>query len=229
MPPASALPFRPAAVRPARSGGVYEALKREIMLGELLPGAPLTELELAARFGCSQGPVREALLGLQQDGLVIRKGHRGTTVSDCTAEEAVEMFRLRQSIECRAVPRAIARAGRDLVGDLEHLVAAMEERARRDDEYGLAEIDREFHRRLLGEAGLPALDPILQRCLIHNHRFKIARSEAGRDLVAIARRHRPIVEAVARRAPTAAVAALGHHIATIVEFGPAVFDDAGAP
>ena len=48
--------------RPARSGEVFDALKREIMLGELAVGEPLVELELAARFGCSQGPVREALL-----------------------------------------------------------------------------------------------------------------------------------------------------------------------
>lgn len=220
-------PLREAA-RPARSGSVYEALKREIMLGALKAGTPLTELELAARFGCSQGPVREALLALQQDGLVIRKGHRGTSVSDCTAEEAVELFRLRQSIECRVVPRAIQRAGGDLVPDLQALVAAMEARAAEDDEYGLAEVDREFHRRILREADLPALDPILHRCLIHNHRFKISRSDSGRDLVATARRHAPIVEAIARRAPTAAVAALGHHVATIVDLGPAVFADTGA-
>ncbi|MEJ1156912.1 GntR family transcriptional regulator [Prosthecomicrobium sp. N25] len=230
MPLATASPVRDTA-RPARSGGVYEALKREIMLGDLRPGTPLTELDLAARFGCSQGPVREALLALQQDGLVIRKGHRGTSVSDCTAEEAVEMFRLRQSIECRTVPRAIQRAGRaaapGLAADLAALVDAMEALARAEDEYGLAEVDREFHRRILREADLPALDPILHRCLIHNHRFKISRSEAPRDLVATARRHLPIVEAVERRTPSAAVAALGHHIATIVDFGPAVFDDAG--
>ena len=87
-------------VRLARSSEVFETLKREIMLGDLPPGTPLTELEIAARFACSQGPVREALLFLQQDGLVMRKGHRGTHVSDCTEREAVEMFRLRQSIEC---------------------------------------------------------------------------------------------------------------------------------
>jgi DNA-binding GntR family transcriptional regulator len=211
------------ALRPAKSGEVFDALKREIMLGELSAGEPLVELELAARFGCSQGPVREALLQLQEEGLVIRQGHRGTRVADCTADEAVEMFRLRQSIECRGVVRALQHPSRTLVADLRELVNAMEGAARSSDEYRLAEFDRDFHRRLLRDANLPALDPILHRCLVHNHRFKISRSDPHRDLVATARRHIAIVDAVERGDASAASHALAHHIATIVDLGPEVF------
>jgi len=210
--------------RPARSVEVFEALKRAIMLGELAAGEPLTELDLAARFGCSQGPVREALLQLQEEGLVRRQGHRGTRVSDCTVDEAVEMFRLRQSLECRAVVRVVKSPSRTLIDDLKELVAAMEQAAAEDDEYGLAELDRHFHRRLFRDADLPALEPILHRCLVHNHRFKISRSEGPRDLFATASRHTVIVEAVARRDAAEAGRALGHHIATIVDLGPEVFE-----
>jgi DNA-binding GntR family transcriptional regulator len=197
------------------------------MLGDLPAGEPLVELELAARFGCSQGPVREALLQLQEEGLVIRQGHRGTRVADCTADEAVEMFRLRQSIECRAVVRALRHPSRTLVADLKHLVDSMESAARSGDEYQLAEVDRDFHRRLLRDGDLPALDPILHRCLVHNHRFKISRSDAQRDLVATARRHISIVDAVERGDASAASRALAHHIATIVDLGPKVFATGG--
>lgn len=222
----SALPLRSqpdATPRPARSGEVFDALKRGIMLGELEAGRTLVELELASHFGCSQGPVREALLQLQEEGLVLRKGHRGTRVSDCTADEAVEMFRMRQSIECRGIMRALARPSRDLVPNLLALVAAMEQAAEADDEYGLAELDRDFHGRLFRDAELPALEPILHRCLIHNHRFKISRSDGPRDLVATARRHGAIVKAVERGDAVTAVNAMGHHIATIVDLGPDVF------
>src|SRR5689334_22758949 len=133
---------RPTLLRPARSGEVYESVKRDIMLGDLPPGEPLIELELAAHFGCSQGPVREALLQLQEEGLVIRQGHRGTRVADCTADEAIEMFRLRQSIECRGVVRAIRHQSRTLVTDLKRLVDDMEGAAAAEDEYRLAELDR---------------------------------------------------------------------------------------
>jgi len=218
----------PSTPRPAKSGEVYEAVKREIMLGGLPPGEPLVELELAAFFGCSQGPVREALLQLQEEGLVIRQGHRGTRVADCTADEAVEMFRLRRSIECRGVIRALQRPSRTLATDLRKLIEAMEEAALAGDEYKLAEHDRDFHRRLLRDANLPALDPILHRCLVHNHRFKISQSRGERDLLATARRHLSIIEAVERSDATTAARALAHHIATIVDLGPEVFTDGEA-
>ncbi|MBF9234586.1 GntR family transcriptional regulator [Microvirga alba] len=216
-------PRRDLTLRPARSGEVFEALKRDIMLGQLSSGEPLVELELAARFGCSQGPVREALLQLQEEGLVIRQGHRGTRVSECTADEAVEMFRLRQSIECRSVVRVLQHPSRTLVSELRQLVHAMEDAARSGDEYQLAELDRDFHRRLLKDANLPALEPILHRCLVHNHRFKISQSDAPRDLVATARRHISIVDAIERGDTPTASQALAHHIATIVDLGPKVF------
>jgi DNA-binding GntR family transcriptional regulator len=216
-----------AAPRPARSVDVFDALKRDIMLGGLAAGEILVELDLAARFGCSQGPVREALLQLQEEGLVLRQGHRGTRVSDCTADEAIEMFRMRQSIECRGVARALRRRGHALVAELASFLAAMEQAAADDDEYRLAELDRDFHLRLFRDADLPAIEPILHRCLIHNHRFKISRFAGTRDLVATAGRHRSILEAVERGDEASAVAALGHHIATIVDLGPDVF--AGTP
>jgi DNA-binding GntR family transcriptional regulator len=200
------------------------ALKREIMLGERAPGETLVELALAARFGCSQGKVREALLGLQDEGLVQRLGYRGTQVSSCTAEEAVEMFRIRQQIECRGI-REVAAAPRDrLVAELRVLTRAMDAAAEAEDELELAAIDREFHERIFAEAGLAALEPILHRCLIHNHRFKISRSGARRDLARTARRHEPIVDLIEAGDVAKAEQALFHHIATIVDFGPDVFE-----
>ncbi len=75
--------------KPPKAFVAFNALKRDIMLGTLSAGTSLTELELAAHFQCSQGTVREALLQLQEEGLVLRQGHRGTQVSECTADEAV--------------------------------------------------------------------------------------------------------------------------------------------
>ncbi|WP_229154609.1 GntR family transcriptional regulator [Aurantimonas sp. VKM B-3413] len=195
------------------------------MLGSLAPGESLVELELAERFGCSQGTIREALLQLQDEGLVLRHGYRGTQVSDCTEDEAVELFRIRQSIECRGIARAMEHPGRTLVAEIEEMVAAMIAAAEAEDELELASIDRDFHQRLFSEARLTALEPILRRCLVHNHRYKISQSEGPRDLVQTARRHEPIVTAIRSGDAAAAKTALFHHIATIVDFGPTVFPE----
>ncbi|HEX5935594.1 MAG TPA: GntR family transcriptional regulator [Pseudorhizobium sp.] len=212
--------------KPPKSAAAFNVLKRDIMLGVLPAGAALTELDLAAHFSCSQGTVREALLQLQEEGLVRRQGHRGTQVSDCTEAEAVEMFRVRQQIECNGILRALQRPSRTLVSDLKALFSKMLDAAAAGDELELASLDRDFHRRIFLDAQLPALDPILHRCLVHNHRFKISRSTTPRDLVATAQRHGSIIEAVESGNVENATAALRHHIATRVDIGPDVFPDA---
>ena len=212
--------------KPPKSAAAFNVLKRDIMLGVLPAGAALTELDLAAHFSCSQGTVREALLQLQEEGLVRRQGHRGTQVSDCTEAEAVEMFRVRQQIECNGILRALQMPSRTLVSDLKVLFSKMLDAAAAGDELELASLDRDFHRRIFLDAQLPALDPILHRCLVHNHRFKISRSTTPRDLVATAQRHGSIIEAVESGDVENATAALRHHIATIVDIGPDVFPDA---
>jgi DNA-binding GntR family transcriptional regulator len=220
-------PSRGAAARGAagRASLPFLALKRQIMLGELEAGQVLTELDLASRFSCSQGTVREALLQLQEEGLVQRKGYRGTQVSECTTDEAVEMFHIRQAIETRGIRRTMRHPSRSLLPDLHALMQRMEEAAEGEDELELAALDRDFHRRLFADAGLAALDPILHRCLVHNHRYKISRSLGPRDLRQTALRHEAIIAAIAQGDAKAAAAALQHHIATIVDLGPNIFPD----
>ncbi|NKK69545.1 GntR family transcriptional regulator [Rhizobium leguminosarum] len=217
---------RPTVTKPPKASVAFNALKRDIMLGNLAAGTGLTELELAAYFQCSQGTVREALLQLQEEGLVRRQGHRGTQVSECTADEAVEMFRLRTHIECSGLPRTMRSPGKALIADLNAMLDDMVAAAESDDELHLAAIDRDFHRRILEASNLPALDPILHRCLVHNHRFKISRSRSARDLRATALRHRSIIDAIESGDIAGATAVMRHHIATIVDFGPDVFPDA---
>jgi GntR family transcriptional regulator, rspAB operon transcriptional repressor len=207
-----------------RSMVVYERLQRDIVLGSLAPGTGLLELELAERFGCSQSTVREALLLLQEEGLVVRVQHRGTHVSESRRDDALELLHLRHDIECRAVGRVLAAYDARLRAALLDRIDAMRAAARADDEYLLSLHDRAFHLGLHEAAGLPSVQPILQRCLVHNHRYKILTTSptapGGRDLSETAERHVAIVQALDSRDVDRATAALSHHVATIVDLGP---------
>nr|WP_282186083.1 FCD domain-containing protein [Ochrobactrum sp. Marseille-Q0166] len=135
------------------------------------------------------------------------------------------MFRLRNSIECNGIPRVMMRRTKKLTDDLKGMLEGMLQAADDEDEYRLAAIDRDFHRRIFDEADLPALNPILHRCLVHNHRFKISQSGSARDLRGTALRHCSIIDAIEATDVDAAQTAMRHHIATIVDFGPAVFPE----
>lgn len=205
-----------------RSEAVFSALQREIMLGIQKPHGVLLELELAHRFDCSQSTVREALLRLQEDGLVVRISQRGTLVADCNGDDARELLRIRHDIECRGVRRAIARYDAALRATLVDALDQMRAAARAGDEFALSVHDRAFHLKLFAAAELPAVQPVLSRCLLHNHRYKIANSEPNRDLDETAERHAAIIEALDGKNAESASAALSHHIATIVDFGPSI-------
>jgi GntR family transcriptional regulator, rspAB operon transcriptional repressor len=195
---------------------VYAGLKRRILLNELKPEAPLTELGVALEMGCSQGTVREALMRLQDDGLVMRKGHRGTTVMPLDGDAAVEMLALRRQIETHAAPRAARVAGPEALVQLRDILSRMEAAALSGDAYSVIELDTAFHMTLYRQAGFKALEQILLRLILHTHRHKLWEPRHNRPLVETARRHAAIITAL-QQGEEALAAALGYHIDTIVD------------
>lgn len=168
---------------------VHGLLMRRIMLNDLQPETVLTELGLAEELGCSQGTIREALLRLQQDGLVSRSGRRGTLVTRLTAEEAQEMLALRRHIEMKGALKAAVHLSEKDKHQISGLRAAMDEAVVQQDEYRLIEVDMDFHLSIFRLAGLDALESILSRCIIHGHRSKLWAPGHRRTLVETAERH----------------------------------------
>ena len=199
-----------------KAAEVYSGLKKQIMLAELLPGQQLVELELAEVMSCSQTTVREALLRLQEDGLIVRNGYRGSVVSPVSAIEAQECLDLRARLEARAARQSLDRLDADRLESLRGCVRKMEAAAARDDEYALFEADQEFHKVLFRAADLPALMPILERCSLYGHRFKMTQSAAVRTLRETASRHWKIVEALERNDAAAVERTVFHHVVSVI-------------
>jgi DNA-binding GntR family transcriptional regulator len=197
---------------------VYGIVKRRIILNELTPETVLTELGLAREIGCSQGPIREALLRLQEDGLVVRSGRR-TVVTRLEAEEAEEMLALRRRIETRGALKAVLHADTRGLDELRDILAAMKEAAALGDEYRVIEADKDFHLALFRLSGLDALGQILARCIMHSNRYKLWAPEHRRPLIETALRHDVLFERLTAGDGIGLAAALGVHIDTIVVEG----------
>jgi DNA-binding GntR family transcriptional regulator len=199
---------------------VYETVKRRIMMNELQPGSILTELGLAKEIGCSQGTIREALLRLQEDGLVTRAGHRGTTVTRLDKEEAEETLAIRRRIEVRGGLKAAQNPTDEVLARLRQLITEMEAAARQDDAFALIEFDMAFHLTVFRLSGLEALEQILTRCTLHTHRSKLWAPDHQRPLLETARRHEVLLERLAAGDADGLARAIGEHIDTIVTEGP---------
>jgi DNA-binding GntR family transcriptional regulator len=78
---------------------VERHIKQAIYAGELRPRERIIEEDIAARLRCSRGPVREALLRLERDGLVVTVPRRGTFIHDISSESIDVVFRIRGKLE----------------------------------------------------------------------------------------------------------------------------------
>src|SRR5229473_308343 len=78
---------------------VERHIKKAIYAGELRPRERVIEEDIASRLQCSRGPVREALLRLERDGLVVTIPRRGTFIHDISGESIDVVFRIRGKLE----------------------------------------------------------------------------------------------------------------------------------
>jgi DNA-binding GntR family transcriptional regulator len=97
------------AAKQSLSAVAYDALRARLRGGDVVPGDRLVDLEIAAQLGMSRMPVREALLQLVAEGVLVSTA-RGYRIPTLSRADAHEVFELRRLLE----PRAAALAARDL-------------------------------------------------------------------------------------------------------------------
>lgn len=116
------------ALRPvSKAAAAYATLRKDIRVGDLQPGERVTLKRLSAHLGMSLTPVREALNRLESEGFVVHDPHRGTFISELTAERIEQVYRLRCVLEPMAVRLAGERATADDLTHLHELVVACDE------------------------------------------------------------------------------------------------------
>ncbi len=177
---------------------VVEALQAAMYTGKLLPGAALLEIQLAREFHVSQTSVREALLQLEQLGLVKRIANKGTFVTKLTPAQVAERLELRMDLECMAGLQAARYINQDdekaLMGLADEMVAA----THGNEYYAAAHSDLEFHRRMWLIARNETLYQVLDQVAAPLFAFvSIVRSHLADDLKkVILNSHRDIVIAL---------------------------------
>src|SRR5215217_3401375 len=93
-------------VKRSLADDVVDRLRNASFHGSFKPGEALREEQLAAMLDVSRGPVREALVQLEREGLVIVRRHRGATVARLSRSDLEEVYGLRLALERLAMQRA---------------------------------------------------------------------------------------------------------------------------
>jgi DNA-binding GntR family transcriptional regulator len=138
----------------SKSDMVAAMLREMILVGELQPSEPLRQRDLAARFGVSETPVREALRRLQSEGLVNSDVHRGATVAEAEQGATEENFQIRSALEALAASLAAQRVTEE---ELEELWSLHEQMASPSGDVDYVDLNRKFHFRIYECARSPLL------------------------------------------------------------------------
>lgn len=203
--------------------GVYEHLRRAVLDGEILPGERLGEVELGQKLGVSRTPIREAMMRLTQDGLLVAEANKGMRVRTVSAEEACDVYAVREELDGLAAALAAQHhtpaEAQALRGALDRLT-----RAQGQDYREQTQLDLAFHRAItLAAHNKPLSD--LARDL--EGRVALIKHQTGvyNNWHDTAQQHAAILEAVLLRRAEAARAAAREHVKTfgtlvLVELGP---------
>ena len=127
-------------VRPTETQRVYQALKRAILAGQFRPGEPLQETRIAAEFGASRTPVREAFHKLESDGLLTNAPRRGAFVQQPTARDFFDANELRLLLEPIAARKAAFNLSEATIRDLQARLQAISIQDPTEDDFRALEV-----------------------------------------------------------------------------------------
>jgi DNA-binding GntR family transcriptional regulator len=167
---------------------VFESLRELITNGQMAPGEPLRQRDLAARFNVSPTPVREALWRLEAAGLVISDLHRGSRVANTEDDDEEESNRILATLEPLATTLAVERMTDEDLAEIRVLQRRFDECP--EDDPAVTALNREFHFRIYECARSPlllSLMRILWQSFAHRPRLWRPHTDSVRehdDLVA---------------------------------------------
>jgi DNA-binding GntR family transcriptional regulator len=191
---------------------IVEYLRERILSLELEPGSVLSRSALQSQFGLSQTPVRDALLKLEEEGLVTVYPQYATLVSRIDIAKARQAHFMRRAIEADVVRVLAERPTDALVAELRKANAVVAEVAQSQDYAAFLKADRDFHHVLFEHADLLLVWPIVRANSGHLDRVRrLNLPNIGMDR--IARQHAAIVDAIAAGDADASEEALRTHLA----------------
>jgi DNA-binding GntR family transcriptional regulator len=187
-------------------------IRSAVLSGEMRPGMRIRQELLAAHFGASRIPVREALKQLENEGLVVLFPNRGAWIADVNSEESIEVYKIREVVE----PLAILESVPHLTdADIDALDAMVRELETVTSLEGYIQLDREFHLHTYSGARMRQLLAMVERFWNSTQHFrrKFVNETFAKDGLPFSDpQHRLLMQAIRARDAEAAQVVVRLHI-----------------
>jgi len=188
---------------------IADSLRADILRGKLKSGQALKQDEIAAQFGISKIPVREALIQLKAEGLVNFYPNRGAFVSEISAAEADEIYVMRIALETAVLARAIPHL---TVAHLKHAKEILDAIDQEENIAKWGELNWEFHATLYSPAALPRVMDTIRTLHSNIARYLVLYLAGMAYQKKSQKEHRAILEACRHGDTEKAVAVLVDHL-----------------
>ncbi|MDO8607640.1 MAG: GntR family transcriptional regulator [Phaeospirillum sp.] len=195
-----------------RAEEIRQAIEKDIFQGVLRPGTRLDEESLAARFGLSRTPVREAILQLVYSGLVVKKPRQGAVVAPLDLHRMVQMFEVMSEVEglcARFAARRMSPDEKDHLAGL-HAAAARMCAARDLDEYYA--VNRAFHDSIYDGSHNEVLKEMARSLFARLAPYRRYQLNHPQRVEGSFREHDEVVAAILAADPDRAQAAMRKHV-----------------
>ncbi|WP_299819268.1 GntR family transcriptional regulator [uncultured Jannaschia sp.] len=191
---------------------VFDHLYREIVSLDLLPGAKMSEVEIARRFGVSRQPVRDAFSRLGNLGYLTVRPQKATEVRRFSTRAIAAARFVRLALELEVVRRCHARWSRAQAARFDATMRAQADAVARDDRAAFLIHDLEFHLLLceLGDAAHAAAAITENKAQVD--RLRRLSHEGKAEMSELLDDHRALLGALGEERPDAAVQAMRHHL-----------------
>ena len=197
---------------------VTESLREAILQGYFEPGERLDQDSIAEDLEVSRTPVREAIRVLETEGFVEIRPHRGAYIATLTPRDVQEIYEVRSLLEAELVRQVTPHIPPSVLAQLERSLAEGEARWQVGDVQGHYESDVLFHETLYKFAENTLIRDILVGLTNRIARVRrFAQRQPGYHLDHSIREHRAILEAMRRRDPDGAAAAMRAHLMNSAE------------
>lgn len=192
---------------------VYKALRERVLSFDLPPGAVLSRSDIAHEYAVSQTPVRDAMIRLEQEGLVRIFPQSKTLVAPIDVRQLSETHFLRVAVETEIVRQLVSAKDETLLKRAKGILQMQRALMDAPDQMDLfSDLDRDFHRSLFEAVGMVSLHEMLTDRLGHLYRcqrLELPREGKAQDIVD---KHAAILAGIESGDPAKAAAAVRAHL-----------------
>jgi len=189
----------------------YETLSYWIITGELQPNTRLNIYDLSELLGISRTPVREALLRLEKDGLVLMKANSWTIVAPINLEEAEHIYSVIIALEKLALQQAFIHLQKEDLIELKSLNENLKRAFQTNDFFDILQKDNEFHNKIIKLSGNNEIFPIIDSLKKRIQRMELYFFKNAREKEKSYEEHLEILKALEEKDLEKSIRALKHN------------------